>query len=100
MKKIINPSFICENCSQTISEYGYPCIELINMVCAYHRYCKQLTYDENYEPDSAIIQPLLFLESKGYLVSTDIENDKIEILPNFSRCKFDEETNKFCWCGR
>lgn len=100
MKEISNMSLLCEKCSQTIAEYGYPCVALINLACAYHRYCKQLTYDENYAPDAAISQPLLFLESKGYLVSTDIESHKVEIIPNFYRCHFDEEANKFCWCER
>ncbi len=101
MKETQSPSLVCDHCAKTIDNFGYPCTVLINLACAYYRHSKILDYDENYDKDLLVIkQPAIFLETKGYLISTETGPTTVSLVPNFSRCTFDEETNKFCWCGR
>ena len=98
-KTAISNSLICQHCAKTIAFYGYPCTALINLVCNYYRHSKILDYDENYAKDVlALKQPAMFLESKEYIISTEISETKLALLPNFSKCSFDEENNIFCWC--
>jgi hypothetical protein len=101
MKKTRAPSLVCEHCAKNIAAFGHPCTVLIDLVCAYYRNSQLLDYDENYDKDTLVLkQPAMFMESKGYIVSTESDQTKVSILPNFSRCTFDEDSNKFCWCGR
>ena len=96
----IKASLLCDRCAEKIESYGYPCTALMNLVCAYNRYCQLLDYDENDDKDLLILkQPATFLESKGYIVTSEISESKVALLPNFYNCVFDEENNKFCWCG-
>lgn len=101
MKKTESSCLICEYCAQTIAGFGYPCTVLINLACAYYRNSKILDYDENYDKDVLLLKyPAIFLESKGYIISTETSETNVSLVPNFSRCTFDEEKNKFCWCER
>ena len=101
MKQVANSSLICPHCAYTIASYGYPCTTLIILVCAYYRNSQIFEYDEKQVKDVLDFkQTAAFLESKKYIVSAEVSDTKVALLPNFSKCKFDEENNIFCWCGR
>ncbi len=91
--------YICNSCYHNIQIYGYPCVLITELIWAYFLEHKKFTYkDENVDNDFKI--PIAFLEKKRILISTEIENDFIQVLPNLSTCTFKNDQYKFCWCRK
>lgn len=97
MKTRHNPC-LCPNCEDKIVSYGYPCIILMDLVTAYFLKSVSLTFNDRDNHDRQFKLPLEFLEKKGFLVSTEVDESDIQILPNFSKCDFDRHKSRFCWC--
>jgi hypothetical protein len=92
--------YICQHCAFKIDVYGFPCLVLMDLICAY--YLNNIPFTFNSENDYEIIfkQPNKFLEKKGFLVSTEINDKDIQVLPNMRKCHLDRHTGRFCWCNR
>lgn len=90
-------SSICESCSEKIDRYGFICLDLMNEVCENTLKFKTCCYHE-YDSDQHIRLIIGFLESKQLLLTTDIYNPYVLILPNTSIGKYDQNRKVFCWC--
>jgi hypothetical protein len=44
--------------------------------------------------------PLQYLEEKGFVVSTEIDDIHIQILPNMRKGFLDRYRSLFCWCEK
>lgn len=96
---------MCPKCFYLLQAYGYPCSSLIDLALGHYVRNIPLTFTEN--SHELFQKPLAFLEKKGFLLSTEISNNSIQILPNLSKsCHLspnstnDSEDNerRFCWC--
>lgn len=89
---------ICPDCEFRISTYGHPCSRLINLVvnAYFNETSFILTHRES--DDFAFKLPLQFLERNGFVVSTDTQNNSIQILPNLFKCRHDRYSGVLCWC--
>jgi hypothetical protein len=90
---------ICTKCAIEFASYGCPCIVLMELLVSKMLVDECAVYDEKTFKDISIIkQAVKFLESKKYLISTEVDQTSIAIYPNLSTCKFNYETNILCWC--
>lgn len=81
---------LCPDCSKKLSSYGTNCEEIVSILCelqtiiindiTLHREC------------------IRFLENKGYLVSSEVGNDKIGMEINISSMNPHAEADEACWC--
>lgn len=97
---------ICPSCFYRLQTYGYPCSSMMDLALGHYVQNRPLIFTEI--SDEKLLQiPLQYLEKKGFLVSTEISNVHIQILPNMfkssqssSNPPNDGEGNerRFCWC--
>lgn len=89
---------ICSTCANSISLYGYPCRNLIDLACSYYLNQKTLTFTDREINDPLFKTPLQFLERKGFLISTEIGENQIQIIPRNSKNSYEYGDMRFCWC--
>jgi len=99
MKLKQNPH-ICSDCYDKISSLGFPCTILVDLAVGYFLQQKFYILTEQHVDDYMYKQPLLYLERKGYLVSTENDDNSIQIIPNLSKCSQDYTTGYLCWCEK
>jgi|SRR5712671_1835029 len=87
---------ICEICTARIHSYGFICLDLMDRICSSSLNLNVCYYDEKSLKHTG--QVIRFLELKGLLVTRDIQEGKITVMPNLSRCHFNGEDETFCWC--
>lgn len=86
---------ICGACCERLCEHGLLCAIIMDEVC-------RASLQEDYpfvhetESDSYVIKATAFLESKGYIVSTDAAASRIYLKPKGA---FNENKGCFCWCN-
>lgn len=98
MKNLNIDPYLCDECYYKIATYGYPCVLLMDLALAYYLSQEKLLISDKDIHDRIYKTPLIFLESKGFLISTEIDDQKLQILPNLSKCSHDRQKNWFCWC--
>lgn len=89
---------ICPVCQFRINTYGYPCSSLLELSIDYHSRNIPLTINENLIYDRLFKVPLQYMEAKGFLVSTEISDTHVQILPNLRKGRHDDEKGYLCWC--
>ncbi len=98
---------ICPTCQFRINTYGYPCSSLLELAIDHYMQNIPLTINDELFYDRVFKIPLQYLEKKGFLVSTEISDIHIQILPNMLKSNQsapnppnDGEGNerRFCWC--
>ena len=73
----------CPECRQELISLGYPCVRMFDDVCLAFFNGRLFVY--KYHPSAYENLVLHYLETKGYVMSTDKEDDFIEVVPlNFS----------------
>lgn len=77
---------LCPKCLEDVNAYGMPCVEIFKEVCVSHFTSKPFLYHEEYVLKS-ILQPLKFLESKGYVITHEYAKNKIAVFPNSKNYK-------------
>jgi hypothetical protein len=88
----------CEICRAKISNYGYPCNALMDLVCSHYLQNKTLTINYREIHDRLLKIPLEYMEKKGFIISTEISKDSLQILPNIPKKDLESPQNGFCWC--
>ena len=96
--KIRTFAHICPICSYKVSTYGYPCTVLIELAIAHYLKKSPLTFNDRDYNDRLFKIPLQYLETKGFLISTECDDIHIQILPNMREAFYDEQEKRFCWC--
>lgn len=92
-----DPTPICAHCINRIKDYGFICFDIMDSVCRNTLSCDISYYDDSY--DSEKNKPVIkFLESKNYLITTEIDELMVVIRPNLDHGSFDEQAREFCWC--
>jgi hypothetical protein len=99
MKIKLKPSF-CKHCEFKISTYGYPCKLLMDLACGHYLESKKLTFSDVSYDDKIIKTPLSFLEKKGFLISTEVSENMVQIIPTTSKCLVFPDSWQFCWCDK
>jgi len=90
---------ICPKCAETVASYGHPCMALLRDVCSYHLLSKSLNYSENHVTTLYQIKSTIkFMESKNYLLTTEIDLHRIAIVINQKHGGWDYINQRFCWC--
>ncbi len=89
MKINSNVSF-CRVCSEKISILGYPCSSLMELVLDLYFQSIPFTFHDGNENDRIFKIPLEFLETKGFILSTEVEDEWIQVIPKLS--------GRLCWC--
>lgn len=85
---------LCSLCSQRLATYGYPCLTFITNICkALHSH--QIPFYLDHQSRNS--QVAIFLESKKIVITTEIDINKIAILPN---CPLNPVNGVFCWCDK
>ncbi len=82
---------ICSTCAFRIDNFGFPASCMVKDAC--HNFIQSREY---YLLDSPY-GTLSYLENKGYLISTEINQDLVSVIPNLKTGKL-KESNEFCWC--
>lgn len=89
---------VCAECFKTVEGYGSPCVAIMDMCVDYYWKCQCLTYRESYQENcSETVQVAKFLESKGYIVTTETSSEFVAIIPNFTCGYWDKNMSIFCW---
>ncbi len=94
-------SFICSDCNERLGSFGMSCQILCEKSCLYCVEGIPFLIDENNPSshfDSLFRNALMFLERKGYLVSTEEDEDLVLVRPNFKSALWDDDFECFCWC--
>ncbi len=84
---------LCRKCSKKISTLGYPCNSLMELILELYMQKIPFTFHDGNKNDRIFKTPLQFLEKKGYIISTEIAEKWVQVIPNLSKCK-----KGFCWC--
>ncbi len=87
-------NLICADCKSRVKGYGFICYDVLEQVCR-DAITEQYSVYHGEEGMDTLIE---FLEKKGLLISTDIHDNLILLLPNTRhgiQCK-----NVFCWCEK
>lgn len=88
-----NDSLVCELCTSNLILEDLH-IDFLLDVCICHK-CGDIVYIK--DCDVIYYDILRFLELKGYLVSTDIEDSLLRVKLNCNRMIM--KNGKFCWCN-
>jgi hypothetical protein len=56
------------------------------------------TYHDGNENDRIFKVPLEFLESKGFILSTEVEYEWIQVIPKFNKNNINNHSKALCWC--
>ncbi len=98
---------ICPTCSFRISTYGFPCQMMIDLAIGHYMENKPLKFNDGELHDRLFKIPLQYLEKKGFLVSTEIDDIHIQVLPNLLKSSQSSPNppndsgdieRRFCWC--
>lgn len=92
-KAPIPTTSICLNCTKRIQEYGQLCLTLMEIVCSH----KHTNYGED-EIDSHLKIVIKFMEERQYIITRDIDDNRISIRPNQQKFPFDSIRGMFCGC--
>jgi len=95
--KIRQNPYICPICYFKISLYGCPCAWLVDLVSTYYFHDAAFIFSEIESLDPCFKKPLEFLEKKGFLISSDIQQNSIQVMPNLSKCYVNQENQTLCW---
>lgn len=97
---------ICPTCFYRLQTYGYPCSSMMDLALGHYVQNRPLIFTET--ADEKLLQiPLQYLEKKGFLISTEISEFRIQILPNMlkngqsspnSPNDSGPQERRFCWC--
>ena len=90
-------SFICDDCANRLDEYGFICCDLVDTICG-HTFHGFAPLYHDVASHYAFKKPIAFLETKGYLLTTDIFDDFIAVLPTNFSVEIYAEEEIFCWC--
>jgi hypothetical protein len=88
---------ICLRCMESIKSYGMLCAIVMEKIC--FNFCRgKVSIFE--ELDEKKLRPVIkFLEMKGFLVTTDVQEDIILVRPLIlTTILTDEDWDLFCWC--
>lgn len=90
---------ICDDCYSRIEKYGHPCTSIMIIVVNNYFYGQPtiLSKDELDEFDE-FKQPLQYLEQKGLVLSSEISQDAIAIVPNVGYALIRKDEPQICWC--
>ena len=81
----------CHRCSYRLWEYGYPAIEFYREACLHAS--QNRIFDRTDHNETAI-----FLEHKGFILTTEVDKYTIRIKPLGHIHKADN-THRFCLCN-
>jgi len=96
MKKI-DPPPICQICTARITDYGFMCFEIMEEVCRCAVNHDTIYYHEIIT-NPHLKEIIKILETKGLLISTEIDNFRVVIKPNNKQEGFGSQDITFCWC--
>lgn len=96
--KVHTDDLYCPICFFRFTTYGFPCSLLMDLVLGHYMEQKPLTFNDSELHDRLFKIPLEFLEKKGFLISTEFNAERIQVIPNLSKCIIDEHRSRFCWC--
>jgi hypothetical protein len=90
---------ICECCHDIVSNYSYECCALLEIACdAYSlgKFFAVLDVRSFSDENKSLFKALRFLERKGYLISTEMSEKILVVVPNVTKALFHEDV--ICWC--
>src|SRR5690349_15748767 len=92
-------SMICAECVHTVNMFGLPCILMLYDICNHYLLSESLNYSENYVTELYQLKStIMFLEKKGYVLTTEIDQHRIGVFPNTTTGRWDCLNQYFCWC--
>jgi len=90
---------ICEDCKDKLRVYGWACFHVLESVADVVEVLPYLIHIENENDDSKFMCVVFrFLERKGYLLSTEIDNDTVAYTLNTSKALYSSKKDELCWC--
>ena len=92
--KIYSKSPVCSACSNKIASLGHPCSSLMELAIDLYLESIPFTYKDGDENERIFKIPLDYLEQKGFVLSTEIGEGWVQIVPNLSKCR----NKRMCWC--
>jgi len=96
--KIHSQSHVCPLCLDRIIKLGYPCSSLMEICVDLYSKSIPFTYQDDDQNERIFKIPLDFLEKKGFVISTEIEANWIQIIPNLSKSHHSNFERGLCWC--
>ncbi len=87
---------ICEDCEERLLNMGEPVLCVCERVCQDYADRGVTVLFDDYDGDICTV--VKFLETKGYLISSEVAVNEVAIFPNKNTSYFNEDTRKFCWC--
>ena len=97
MKLKPNP-YICSNCYEKIALLGWPCAFIMDFVSVHYIHQTPFIFSQSESNDPSFKLPLEYMEKKGYVISTESDDNSIQIIPNMSKCLHDATSKTLCWC--
>jgi len=89
---------VCCECVSNVKSFGHPSYIVFVEVWDALNYGGGLVIDQSDNTQKKIFSIVKFLESKGYLVTTEISKNLVGVLPNYIKWFYNEEFNSVCWC--
>src|SRR5690606_32507972 len=93
-----NEISMCEECETRFYDYGFICLPVMQVITEKYFSDMSVIYDDFFH-DRGFLSSVKFLERKGFLVSTEIENRACVVKLNKSTFSFNNELNTVCWCS-
>jgi hypothetical protein len=91
---------LCEICMSRVRNYGDVYLDIMQKVCKAASKASPISYHE-YDSTEEVKKAVYFLERRGYLVSTDIQNYHVRVKPNtYIEGYYNEKTQNYCWCRK
>lgn len=88
---------ICGECLNQIMAYGHPSYIIFKDVLKATLNGGSFVLENNPENED-FYEVIKFLESKRYIITTEVSKDEIGIITNYTSAYFDIEKNYLCWC--
>lgn len=89
---------LCPECAKRVISIGFHAYTLLERACDHYFEGQSLIYKSNEERKDALESILHYMESKGYLLSCEVDDKFIAIIPNIYTAWKHPEFESLCWC--
>jgi len=88
---------LCSECALKIMSYGQPSYTIFKHTLHATLHGGGLVIT-NSKDDKKHMEVIKFLESKGYVITTEVSKNEIGCITNYTNAFWHEDGNYLCWC--